>query len=257
MPRTPSCVAACLIAAVLGPGLSPARAQVAITGGEMTNLCTAAAKSGQRRREAIHVCTVAIEHEVVLGRNLAGVYVNRGVLQLRERDYLNARKDFDTALSIDPTLGEAWVDCGAGNIAQRRWGDGVTDIDHGLSLGSQEPEKAYFNRAIAREHLDDIKGAYLDYGKAAELAPTWDAPKEELKRFTVRPSRRRDAESWTSLELELSRRDPRFQGGVEGSVAHTRLFEIKRFLDLFRIEPVFHKIHLPVLESARRLEFSL
>jgi hypothetical protein len=32
-----------------------------------------------------------------------------------------------------------------------------------------------------------VKGAYYDYLRAAELAPTWAAPQEELKRFSVIP----------------------------------------------------------------------
>jgi len=63
----------------------------------------------------------------------------------------------------------------------------VADIDRGLAYGPEQPEKAYFNRALAKEFLDDTKGAYLDYLKAAELAPTWTAPQVELKRFTVHP----------------------------------------------------------------------
>ena len=61
----------------------------------------------------------------------------------------------------------------------------LTEIDRGLSMNPEEPEKAYFNRALANEGLDDMKAAYLDYMKALELAPNWDAPRHELSRFTV------------------------------------------------------------------------
>ena len=63
--------------------------------------------------------------------------------------------------------------------------EGLTEIDRGLSMNPEEPEKAYFNRALANEGLDDMKAAYLDYMKALELAPNWDAPRHELTRFTV------------------------------------------------------------------------
>ena len=48
-----------------------------------------------------------------------------------------------------------------------------------------EPAKAYFNRAMAHEGMDDLKSAYLDYRKAEEIQPEWDAPRKELDRFTV------------------------------------------------------------------------
>ena len=177
--------------AVLGGAVwaGGAAAQVSVfSGSSMANDCSMRAKrGGPDAREAINVCTIAIEHDNLTGRDLAGTYVNRGVLLLRARDWLGARQDFDTAISIAPTMGEALVNRGASFIAQKRWAEGVADIDQGLTLNPEEPEKAYYNRAIAKEHLDDMKGAYLDYTKASELAPAWTAPQAELKRFTVTP----------------------------------------------------------------------
>jgi len=49
----------------------------------------------------------------------------------------------------------------------------------------REPEKAYYNRALAEEGLDDEKSAYVDYQQALVLNPDWDPPRQELLRFTV------------------------------------------------------------------------
>lgn len=147
--------------------------------------CSLAAQHGHATSETIKGCTMSIQHEGLAGRELAGTYVNRGVLHLVSGNYVAAEGDFDTALSIDPSLGEAYINRGAAQIAQRRWSQGIADIDRGLPLKPEQPEKAYFNRALAREQIEDIRGAYADYQKAIELAPTWTLPKEELKRFTV------------------------------------------------------------------------
>jgi len=88
-------------------------------------------------------------------------------------------------VKLDPTMGEAFVNRGAALVAQRRFQEGVVEIDRGLALGADEPEKAYFNRALAWEGLDDMKAAWLDYQKALEIRPDWDAPRRELTRFTV------------------------------------------------------------------------
>ncbi len=162
-------------------------AQVSVfSGSSLANDCSALARRGvPELREAINICTIAIDHDNLTGRDLAGTYVNRGVLHLRRGDWLDARVDFDTATSISPKMGEALINRGASFIAQKRWAEGVSDIDRGLTLSPEEPEKAYYNRAIAKEHLDDMKGAYFDYLKASELAPAWAAPKAELQRFTV------------------------------------------------------------------------
>ena len=66
-----------------------------------------------------------------------------------------------------------------------RFADGLADLNKGIGLGVEEPAKAYYNRALAYEGLDDVKSAYFDYQKAVELSPGWDAPKQELTRFHV------------------------------------------------------------------------
>ncbi len=147
--------------------------------------CSLAALHGSANAESIATCTVAIEHEPLLGRDLAGTYVNRGVLWMRLSDWRRAMADLDTAVALEPAMGEAWINRGAVLIAQRRLSEGVSDIDRGLAFNPQQPEKAYYNRALAKERLDDLKGAYFDYAKAAELAPAWDAPQLELKRFNI------------------------------------------------------------------------
>ena len=62
----------------------------------------------------------------------------------------------------------------------------MASLDKGIELEPLEPEKAYYNRAIAHEQLGNVRGAYFDYLKASELAPEWEQPRMQLTRFTVR-----------------------------------------------------------------------
>jgi hypothetical protein len=55
-------------------------------------------------------------------------------------------------------------------VGTSRYGEGLNQIDQGLALGVKDPEKAYFNRAVANENLGDVTAAYRDFSKAAELA---------------------------------------------------------------------------------------
>ena len=166
-----------------------ASASVTVIGGGFAEDCSRAARAVADRSApldgAISGCTRALEDEPLSMRDLAGTYVNRGVLYLAAADYGSAQRDFDSAVRIEPQLGEAWVNRGAALIGMGRDADGVVDIDKGLGLSSSEPEKAYFNRAIAKERLDDVKGAYFDYQKALELKPGWEMPQRELARFHV------------------------------------------------------------------------
>lgn len=163
---------------------SSASAAVSVLGSSNVNQCSAAALAGDAGDTDIQACNAALI-EALTDHAKAGTYVNRGVLLLRLKQFDAARADFQAAQALEPTMGEAVVNNGASYLAQRRYMEALTEIDRGLSLNPEEPEKAYYNRALANEGLDDMKAAYLDYMKALELAPNWEAPRHELARFTV------------------------------------------------------------------------
>jgi tetratricopeptide (TPR) repeat protein len=167
-----------------------ASAQVTVFSGTATEAtaCSLAARHANANAATVEACTHAILTEPLSARDLAGTYVNRAVLYMVGMDWSRAMGDLNQALSIDPRMGEAMVNRGAVLIAEHRYAEGVAEIDRGLMLRPEEPERAYYNRGLAKERLDDVKGAYYDYLKASELAPTWVAPQEELKRFNVSPA---------------------------------------------------------------------
>ena len=164
-----------------------ARAFVTVLGGGNAEACSLAAITGKTGPRFIDVCTKAIEDEQLSPRDRASTYINRGVLKIRVKDWAAAGKDFDMAVQIKPNRGDAYVNRGAASLGQHRFADSIADLSKGIELGSEEPAKAYYNRALAYEGLDDMKAAYFDYMKAAELSPDWAAPKNELVRFTVSP----------------------------------------------------------------------
>ncbi len=164
------------------------QAAVSVMGDGLAHLCSMAALSGVSDAKSIETCTLALENEPLSGRDKAGTLVNRGVMYLARLQYSTAKLDFDDAVTADPTLGEAYVNRGAALVAMRRYSDGVVDIEKGMGLAPEEPEKAYYNRALAREGIGDLKGAYLDYLKASQLKPDWADPQRELMRFAVHPA---------------------------------------------------------------------
>jgi tetratricopeptide (TPR) repeat protein len=133
----------------------------------------------------LYACDTALAEESLSIRDRAGTLVNRGVLRLARGALADSKQDFETAAAVMPDLGEAYTNLGAALIALKRYADGIADIDKGLGLKPEEPEKAYFNRALADEALDDLKSAYFDYSEAARLKPNWTQPRLELSRFTV------------------------------------------------------------------------
>lgn len=135
---------------------------------------------------SMQICTMAIEDGEATLQQRAASYNNRGVLFFGEGNYEAALQDFDAAVAIDDHLAQSYINRGYTLNAMKRWPDSISAFDKAVALGEfPEPDKVYFNRGIAHEESGNLRGAYFDYKKAAELNPMWDAPKNELTRFTV------------------------------------------------------------------------
>ena len=161
------------------------QAATTVLGNGLAGFCSQAAKAGEDDQPSLEVCTLALETESLSRRDRAGTYVNRGVIKMRRQEYVAAHKDFNTAVRLQPDMGEAYVNRGGALVGQKRYMEALLEIDKGLTLAPEEPEKAYYNRALAYEGLDNLKAAYFDYQKAVELKPDWEMPKRELLRFSV------------------------------------------------------------------------
>lgn len=163
----------------------PAHGASSVFGSGPARACFEAANTGRTDLNALMDCDTAIGGQELSARDRAATVVNRGVIHLLRRDAGRALEDFDRAIAWRPELGEAYVNRGAALILRGEYQAAVTSINRGLELGAEDPHEAYFNRAIALEKLDDARGAYADYTRAAALKPDWVLPRQELARFTV------------------------------------------------------------------------
>lgn len=164
---------------------SVAHASTRVYGSGLAASCSVLAIQGQFDRETLNTCTLALDTEPLGRESAAKTFVNRGVIYLRRAAYNQATKDFAQAERLSPALAEIFVNRGVVLMKQERWPAALAQLDKGIALNPDELEKAYYNRALAREQVNDIRGAYADFNKAVELAPDWDAPKKELLRYQV------------------------------------------------------------------------
>jgi Flp pilus assembly protein TadD len=86
---------------------------------------------------------------------------------------------------VNANIPQAHINRGIALNAEKRNREAGQAFTDALALNPAHAEIVYFDRAMAREDSGDMKGAYLDYRKAAQLAPTWDTPKQQLARFNV------------------------------------------------------------------------
>ena len=168
-----------VIAAVL-----PAKAVVIVVGGGAGAQCYATAEFGDPF-EAFDICSKALANQDMSVRDRAATYVNRSVVRLRVHDYNGAIADCDLSIARFPGFGEAYVNRGAALINLEMPKEALQALDKAIQLGLDKIHLAYYNRGLAKERLNDAKGAYEDYKKALELDPTFTLAAEELKRFTV------------------------------------------------------------------------
>jgi len=134
---------------------------------------------------SLKTCGQAIERARGTRDELAAAYINRSVIHLARLEYDAALADSDAAIRIKSSLPQAHINRGIALSAEKRNKEAGQAFTDALALDPSHPEIVYFDRALAREDDGDAKGAYLDYRKAAQLAPTWDTPKQQLARFTV------------------------------------------------------------------------
>lgn len=139
------------------------------------------------KADAIGTCDDALSSAERLDRkDTAATWVNRGILEMSRERYKNARGNFKEALNLFPKLPEAHVDLGSALINLQQYADGVKETELGLSLGSKEAQRGYYNLGIAYEELGDLQKSYDSFRKASEIAPDWEDPKKEMARFTVK-----------------------------------------------------------------------
>ena len=179
------------IAALAAGGLfAPlAAAQVFVIGGGLGSECYDQTQSSfVSYTKAEQTCTRALREETMNRSNRAATHVNRGVLRMRNGDYERALEDYASAQNIKPELGAAYLNEGAAYIYIREFDSALATLDKAIELNSEDLFAAYYNRAIAREHTDDVTGAYFDFKKALELKPGWELAESQLRRFSVRDS---------------------------------------------------------------------
>jgi len=164
---------------------APAQALVTVVGAGMAHDCFIAAKSGVNLRAGIAVCNMALAEEMLSARARAGTYINRAVMKSALGQTGDAMADYNSGLSLDPELGDGYVDRGAALITLKRYDEAIADINKGIALGQSYEHVGYYNRGVAEFFLGQVTQSYYDFKKASEIAPDFRPASEQLKNFVV------------------------------------------------------------------------
>ena len=164
----------------------PVSAGTISVGNSLARDCWQAAVARDWDRNALNHCDLALSQEGLDARDKAATLVNRGVIHMRGRNYHAANRDFDRALATDQANAEAWLNKAIAKLQQNEVStEALPMIERALALNTREQALAYYSRAVHFERTGDVRAAYADLRRARELAPDWDAPAEDLKRYQV------------------------------------------------------------------------
>lgn len=159
------------------------------SGGDARNCSMAAdtaARFGFVSREDLDYCTRAIDYGHLKRGDLAGTYVNRGIIETALAKYHDAFSDYHQAMDLKPELPEAFV--GRGNIyyMAEKYDRAIDDYTRALDLNISRDYIAHLNRGMAYEKIGKYEIAAENYRRALELQPEWQLAQDKLDRLTVK-----------------------------------------------------------------------
>lgn len=177
---------ASILAAAAILAVSPASASILTIGGSFAEGCFHAARSRVGTLDALSTCDRAFNEQALTAEDEFATYVNRGIVKMHRGEFSGAQADFDRAGALNPKRGEPWLNMGVLRLKQGDSRAAIPMFDKALSLGTSDPEVAYFGRGLAHEDLGDLKSAYADLRQAIGLRPDWSQAAKELARYEVR-----------------------------------------------------------------------
>lgn len=162
-----------------------AQAAVTVVGKSAARSCYEAARDHRTSLSALNLCDKAVDESMT--HDKVASHVNRGILRMLRGDHSAALADYDAAIALDPDEPESFLNKGLLMLRmQGREAETVALVNTALAKKTKEAAIAYYARGIAHEETGNLQAAYRDYQRAARMAPKWDLPAEDLKRFVVR-----------------------------------------------------------------------
>ncbi|BCW90631.1 hypothetical protein sos41_38040 [Alphaproteobacteria bacterium SO-S41] len=163
-----------------------ASAATAVLGSGSEQACFQAAETDSPAHTALASCDAALENIALPPADRAATYANRSVILLSREQPAAALADAEMALKLAPTMKAAVVNKAGALMMLGRYAEARAALDDALpGIEGAALERGLYNRAVASEELGDLKAAYRDYKRAADLNPNFEAAHVELARFKV------------------------------------------------------------------------
>jgi len=180
-------LAAAALAALTTAALAGPQVQQVIYNVDAVSKCSQAANGLTNLpadlKDGLQACSVALSDPAMTHR--AALMLDRGVIEVRLGDTSAALKDYSGAITLDGTLGDAYISRAGLMVEMKRYDEARADIAQGIALGAGNLHVAYYSRAVIEEEGGDVKSAYRDYKQALAIRPDFAPAIRELSRFKV------------------------------------------------------------------------
>ena len=164
----------------------PASAGLVVVGTSPARGCYVNAAAENGSVAALRECDAAFANGQLGFYEVVATHVNRGIVKLFGQDVDGAIADFDSAIALDPTEAESYLNKGAAMLKKGgSESEAIALFTRAIEQRTNRPELAFFGRAIAYETSGNVREAYGDYQRAQAAAPKWEDPVRELARFKV------------------------------------------------------------------------
>lgn len=182
---------------LLSAGLAPAHAQsvTILHGSQDAQSCSMEARLASRRQPVGSTystyspssCSRALSTPNVYSlRDLAALYMNRGIIYVSQEEYQTAFADYKKAFEIAPNLPETYVNLGNLYFLGENFGKAIEFYDRSLELGINQDHIVYLNRGMANEKSGNPDLAENDFNQALVAMPGWQPAQEKLDRLIAK-----------------------------------------------------------------------
>lgn len=163
-----------------------AQSMQVIGGGSIAQECfrasAMAARTGIASGRDLKNCDKALHHGVLDRSDLIATYVNRGVINVALKNYRDAAKDYNRALSLDPNTAEAYLNRGNLWYIANRDDEAISDYNKSLEFDFSKAHVALLNKGIVYESQGKFDEAKRNYLAALQRIEDWPSALEKLER---------------------------------------------------------------------------
>lgn len=160
---------------------APAGAQMSVTTLGATDAAACYDNAADDYSSDTGPCNDALKDPSTTRVDRKKTFVNRGVIHNRNGDLNAALDDFNAALEIDGSNGEAYLNRGNSFFLASRYDEALADYERALEANVSKPWAAWYNIGLVHDAREDGDRAREAYEKALEENPGFTLAQQKLE----------------------------------------------------------------------------